>query len=50
MRDSTHKDNLNCNRFWGKLEKMDTKVYDERQTEVSEWKGFHTASTLRSCA
>ena len=35
---------------WGKLEKMDTKVYDKQQTEVSEWKRSHTASTPRNCA
>ena len=28
---------------------MDTKVYDGRQTEVSRWKGCHTASTSKSC-
>ena len=25
------------------MEKKDTKVYDERQTEVSEWKRYHTS-------
>ncbi|RPJ12783.1 MAG: nucleotidyltransferase domain-containing protein [Deltaproteobacteria bacterium] len=35
---------------WGRLEKMDTKVYDKQQTEVSEWKRSHTASTPRNCA
>jgi class 3 adenylate cyclase len=35
---------------WGKLKKMDTKVYDKLQTEVSEWKRSHTANTPRSCA
>jgi hypothetical protein len=30
---------------WSKLEKMDTKVYDKLQTEVSEWKRSHTANT-----
>ena len=33
---------------WGKLEKMDTKVYDERQTEVSRWNDSHTASTPKN--
>ena len=33
---------------WGRLKRMDTKVYDERQTEVSEWKRYHTASTPRN--
>jgi hypothetical protein len=35
-------------KLWGKLEKMDTKVYDERQSEVSRWSGSHTASTPKN--
>jgi hypothetical protein len=36
------------NEEWGKLEKVDTKVYDEQHTGVSRWNGSHTASTPKN--